>query len=161
MKSSAYAFDFLFGHHHDPLAMHVDSSFAGFHFSGIEHESDAAHTSSSFAFPALGGMGMMNPTAGAAGMAAPGQPPAGANGYNQFPADPVKGINPAAEIARINGNIALYNAVIGASAVALGITMCLFVRSVMKPPKGVHGGDSDDEMDSEEDDEDESDSDDD
>ena len=72
----------------------------------------------------------------------------------------MKGINPAAEIARINGNIAIYNAVIAASAIAVGLAMCLFVRSVLKPAKGFHGGDSDGEMDDEDDDDDDDDDDD-
>ena len=74
------------------------------------------------------------------------------NGYNQYPDPEAQGINPASEISRINTNIAIYSGVIAASAIGIGITMCLFVRSIYKAPKGVHGGDSDDEMESESDD---------
>jgi hypothetical protein len=70
------------------------------------------------------------------------------NGYNQFPDPEQVGINPSAEISRINTNIAIYNGVIAASAIGIGVTMCLFIRSIYKAPKGVHGGDSDDEMES-------------
>jgi hypothetical protein len=78
------------------------------------------------------------------------------NGNNQYPDPEEKGINPATEINRIETNIMIYNGVIAAAAIGIGITMCLFVRSVLSPAKGYHGGDSDGEMDS--DDEDESDS---
>ena len=77
-----------------------------------------------------------------------------ANGYNQFPDPQAVGINPATEITRINTNIMIYNALIGASAIGIGVSMCLFVRSILKPPKGYHGGDSDEDMDSDEEDDD-------
>ena len=97
--------------------------------------------------------------AGARGPGAvPGGPP-GADGYNQYPADPIKGIDPTAEISRINGNIMFFNLAVAAGAVGIGLTMCLFVRSALAPPKGFHGGDSDGDMDSDDEDDDDEDDD--
>lgn len=99
------------------------------------------------------------PSTGAAPTAAqmrPGAAPSANNpsGYNQFPDPEVKGIDPAAEISRIENNIFIYHIVISAAAIGIGVTMCLFVRSILKPAKGFHGGDSDDEMDSDGEDDD-------
>lgn len=79
--------------------------------------------------------------------------PTNANGYNQFPDPEAQGINPSVEINRIQTNIMIYNGVIAAAAIGIGVTMCLFVRSVLSPAKGYHGGDSDGDMDSEDEDE--------
>jgi hypothetical protein len=93
------------------------------------------------------------PSTGAMSSARGGAAPSATNpnGYNQFPDPEVKGIDPAVEISRINNNILIYNGVIIAAAVGIGVTMCMFVRSILKPAKGYHGGDSDNEMDSDDD----------
>lgn len=62
--------------------------------------------------------------------------------------DEAKPIDPKVEIARINTNIMFFHAGIAIAAVGIGLAMCFFVRSILKPPKGVHGGDSDGDMDS-------------
>ena len=62
--------------------------------------------------------------------------------------DEAKPIDPKVEIARINTNIVFFNAGLAIAAVGIGLAMCFFVRSILKPPKGVHGGDSDGDMDS-------------
>lgn len=89
----------------------------------------------------------------------PGGPPSADNpsGYNQYPDPEAKGINPETEISRIESNILIYNVVLAAAAIGIGVGMCMFVRSILKPAKGYHGGDSDGEMDSDDEDDDESD----
>jgi hypothetical protein len=86
------------------------------------------------AMPKLPGMGMMGSAPGTAG--APATQP---------------GIDVKAEVARIEGNISLFYAGIAATAIGIGVTSCLFVRSILKPAKGFHGGSSDGDMESEED----------
>lgn len=104
----------------------------------------------------MAGMGAAGtPGTMAPGMAAPG----GTTGYVQ---EPVKPIDPAAEISRINNNIMLYQIALGAGALGIGLSTCLFVKSIYRPTsKGFHGGDSDGDLDSGTDDDDEEDSEDD
>jgi len=115
-------------------------------WSGYLHES-TQHMSTSFwgmpSFPGLPGSGAA-PTAGSAvgGVATPGAT-SGATAQ--------QGIDVKAEVARIEGNITLFYTGIVAGALGIGISSCLFVRSILKPAKGFHGGSSDADMDSEED----------
>jgi hypothetical protein len=127
---------------------------------GLNGGSDHVNTSlfffSSAGAPMSGGMPPAMGAPGAPGVA--GAPPNPANGYNQHPGAPIQGIDPAVEISRITNNIYMYNLMIALSAVGACMSTCLFVKSIYKPAKGVHGGDSDADMDSdEEDDDDESD----
>ncbi len=110
---------------------------------------ESHHEATSFfglpAFPALPGAGMMASAPGAA--SAPPQGGVGAVGAT--PAQ--QGIDVKAEVARIEGNITLFYAGMVATALAIGVSSCLFVRSILKPAKGFHGGSSDGDMESEED----------
>ncbi len=119
-------------------------------FSWNPHES-TQHVSTSFwglpTFPSLPGASQPAATgATSAGAANPGANP----GTN-----PGQGIDVKAEVARIEGNITLFYTGIVAGALGIGISSCLFVRSILKPAKGFHGGSSDGDMDSEDDESDE------
>ena len=102
----------------------------------------------------LGSLGAQISSAGVPGQAsasaAVGQQASAPRAQNSD--DDVKPIDPKAEIARIDSNIALYHAGLAIAAVGISIAMCMFVRTILKPPKGVHGGDSDEDMDSDEED---------
>lgn len=107
------------------------------------------------------GMPGTTPGMAAGQLGPPGQPvpgqagssAAGTAGASTTP--PVVGIDVQAEISRINNNIFMYELGIAAAAIGIGLSTCLFVRSIYKPPKGVHGGDSDEDMESEDDEDDE------
>ena len=106
-----------------------------------------------FSFPTLPGSfgAAATPAASPPGQSMPTNP-------NGTPVQ--QGIDVKAEVARIEGNITLFYAGITAAAIGLGVTSCLFVRSILKPAKGFHGGSSDGDMDSEEEDDSEDESDD-
>jgi len=103
------------------------------------------HTKSSFfGFPSVGGVtGAPGAVAGQAG-AAPGAP--GTSG-GPFGGAADQGIDVKAEISRIENNIFMYHIAIALGALGIGVTTCLFVRSILKPPKGFHSGSSDGDMD--------------
>ena len=161
--------DFLFGQC-DSVAGVNGSDYVdrvtSFTSSTSEIKSHAYHSASSFigtgAAPVVTQPGPPPPVAPStvaaptAAQLRPGAAPSANNpsGYNQYPDPEVKGIDPAAEISRIENNIFIYHIVISAAAIGIGVTMCMFVRSILKPAKGFHGGDSDDEMDSDGEDDD-------
>ena len=105
------------------------------------------HESTSFfalpAFPSL---------TGSTGAASAGATPGAVASSGATPGTTAQvGIDVKAEVARIEGNITLFYTAIVAGALGIGISSCLFVRSILKPAKGFHGGSSDADMDSEED----------
>ncbi len=111
---------------------------------------------SPFSMMGAGTTGMAPGVAGVPGQVGAGVPGA-TPGVPSTGAPLMVGIDAQAEIARINSNIFMYNLAIGASAIGLCLSTCLFVRSIYRPAKGVHGADSDADMDSEDDEDEDSD----
>jgi hypothetical protein len=114
------------------------------------------HPTSSFLFPGMPMIPGQAPVAGAQ-TSIPGQPPAGTQPASGYQGDQVKPIDPNAEITRITGNIWWYNASIALGSIGIALSTCFFVKSIYRPAKGYHGGDSDSEMDTDDDDDDDDD----